>query len=200
VGIFKWDVLYNLRYIIFGFLYLLSLMLILGKLKRWQLVLFLFLLLNIFWQNPYILHESQPMAFIMLLSFLFLPLKKSELLKPIYPRTLIIFLGIYYFFAAYKKLPDSNWRNGTAIWHLMQWQVLANSLKINNWFIETFPVEAFKGLVYGVLVFEFTFLSLVFTRFKKYLITAGLTMHFLISAFLDIGSLGQLMIVWYALI
>lgn len=199
-GIFSFEPFFGLRHVVYSLLFLFCFLLLFGYLRRWQLVFFILLSLNFFWQNPYLMHEAQPMAFLMLLSFFYLPLNDRDEPNLAYPKLLILFLGIYYFLAAVKKLPDVNWREGKAIWYLMQWDVIAMSTTVNHWVINNCPIWIFQVLSWFVLGFEFSFIFFVFTRFRKYLVPAGLVMHLLISSFLDIGSLGQLMLVWYALL
>jgi hypothetical protein len=171
-----------------------------GQLNRIGLALLILLTWTFNQQNPYIIHEPQPMALLMLISFFCLPLNDKYNFEKVYMSLLLLFLGIYYFLAGYKKLPDPLWLKGDALTQIMQWDIVAQNITFNRWLIQILPGILFKFTNYAVLIFELTFFFFVFTKWKKYLIPIGLCFHILIFMFLDVGSFSQLMLVWYALL
>lgn len=178
--------------------YTLALLLFLEKLPR--LGIFALYLCNVSFQNanPYILHEPQQMAsFLLLIQSFFLPTSKKETCDPFVWKTLLVVLGVYYFFAGFKKILDPLWFSGDALYYLLQWETLGRISMLSDFFLQ-FP-GLLKVLNYLTLIFEMSFLVGVFTPYFRYYWYLGLAFHMGIAIFFVVGTFTPIMFVWYAL-
>jgi hypothetical protein len=182
-----------------GFLFLLLYMLYKGLINRVGLVILYVINLSFYSWNPFIIHEPQPLTNIFLLSFLFLPINSKHTYDHWIKNVLIIFLGVYYLLAGIKKLPDPNFLNGTATGLIMIWPIMAKNLNLNI-FLNTHFNFAITLMNYLTLHFEISFLFLVYTRFRIYLILFGVIMHSLIYITLEVGNFSFVMLLWYLLL
>jgi hypothetical protein len=180
-------------------IFVLSVIFFFNHLPRWG-VLLLFIL-NVSFQNanPYILHEPQQLSSLFLLiSAVFLPVYKKQVCDPFLWKTLFFALGVYYFFAGFKKCLDPLWMSGEALHDLIQWDYLGKSHALTTWLLDQKKLLfIFNGLT---LFFEMSFVFVSFTRFFAVYWYIGLLFHISISAFLDVGTFTAIMFVWYALI
>ena len=163
--------------------------------------------------NPMIIHEPQPLANLFLFMFFFLPpnsapclgssnafqwddsdIKHMKLLLKI----IIVFFGIYYFFVGVKKLPDPLWRNGLALAHILDWAGITR----DNFLTHTISQSRLLSTIftYGTLLFEIGFIFLIFTPARVVLIIIGVLFHVGIFLTMEVGTLSQALIVWYALL
>jgi hypothetical protein len=200
-GLFQYSFFWDIRIFVYALLIFLNFALLMGQINRWMLALLIFLTWNFNYQNPLIISETQPMSFFMLISFMFLPLNEKYPFEKFYLKAILFFVGFYYFLAGVMKLGDPlPWKSGYAIQHILQWNMAAKSIALNNWITANLPSAFFQIVNYWVLAFEISFIFLLFSRFRKILIPMGLLFHLLIFIFLDVGSISQLMLVWYILI
>lgn len=169
--------------------------LFIGHLSRWGLFT-LYTLLVSFWNaNPYVIHEPHQIHSFFILTLFFWPLSDEKKVDPFIRYILCFFLGLYYFVAGLKKLPDPNWISGDALLHILNWQAVSfHSLKYSdNVFITIF----FKLANWSVLFFEMTFFILVMTKWRRYILILGTIFHLTIKLFLDVGPFAEIMLVWY---
>ena len=187
------------RWFLMAVIFSLLIMLYKGILNRWGLVVFYVINLAFYEWNPFIVHEPQPILNLFFLSFFFLPMNKKHSYDPWFKNSLIVFLGIYYFWAGIKKLPDPNFLNGSALEYIISWPIMAKNLSINLFLVKNFlwTVRLFN---YLTLIFEISFLFLIFTRFRIYYIYFGIFLHALIYATLEVGNFSFVMFLWYALL
>ncbi len=171
----------------------------LGKLNRLGLVLLYFLNMSFYLWNPLIIHEPQPITNLFFLSFFLLPLKEEDSYDSWIKNSLIIFLGLYYFLAGIKKLPDPHFLTGDALENIISWPVMAKDLSLNLFLVKYFkyPVRIFN---YLTLLFEISFIFLIYTRARVLLIVFGVLLHLLIYATLEVGNFSWVMMVWYLLL
>ncbi|MBZ0165988.1 MAG: HTTM domain-containing protein, partial [Candidatus Omnitrophica bacterium] len=113
-------------------------------------------------------------------------------------KIIIVFFGIYYFFVGMKKLPDPLWRQGAALQFILDWNGVARDNFLTQ-FISGTPWLA-RIMSYGTLVFEMSFIFLVFTPLRPLCIVAGLMLHCGILLTMDVGTLSLALMVWYALL
>lgn len=187
------------RWFLLAIMFVLLILFFKGVLNRLGLAVFYILNLSFYLWNPYIMHEPQPLTNLFFISFFFLPMRESDDYDPWITNILIVFLGLYYFLAGIKKLPDANFINGSAITYIISWPIMAKSLKLNLFLVKYFGwmITIFN---YGTLVFELSFIFLVFTRWRIFLIFFGLLMHLLIYFTLEVGNLSFVMLCWYVLL
>ncbi len=153
--------------------------------------------------NPIIIHEPQQLANLLLLFFFFLPLgnqcKENEIEgAQDLVRLLVFFLSIYYLMAGLKKLPDPLWQQGTGISYILSWEALGKDNILTRFIIGCVPIG--RLLNYGTLVFEISFIFLIFTRFKPLLVLTAFLFQFMIFLTLDVGSFPWIMIAWQVLL
>lgn len=172
----------------------LALLLALGKLSRPWLALLFVLNLSFHHANPYIIHEPQQITNLLLLLFvLFLPIKKNVPADPFIVKTIIVCLGVYYFVAGVKKLPDPAWIHGHAVGELLSWSGLARgqwggSLSHYVWLN--------KLITYSSLAFELTFIFVCLSRWRRAWLCFAVFFHLGIFLFMEVGSFSAIMLVW----
>lgn len=176
----------------------LAILFFMGLLNRLGVLALFLLNLSFHSANPYIHGEPQALQSLFLFAFLFLPSKDDEKADEFYVKALTIFLGVYYLIAGLKKLPDPLWRSGQAVGALARWDGIT---------ADTFVSHVIGGstalgmcATYGTLLFELSFLGLLFTRFRPWAIAAGLAFHAAVAATLQVGTFSALMFVWYLLL
>lgn len=147
--------------------------------------------------NPFILHEAQYLNNILLFSLFFVSLDGKDSRDGNILNILLIFLGVYYFLAAVKKLPDPHWLEGTAVGLIANFDALTKGSFVSD-VIKNKYLSAF--FTYSTLLFEFLFFPLVFTRFKSYLMIIGIMFHLGIYLKIDVGFLSFTMISFYPLL
>lgn len=192
---------------------ILTVLFTLGYLNKFTLIPLYLLQIYFYHANPMIIHEPQPLANLFLFMFFFLPpnstpraqstntfswddsdIKHTQLLLKI----IIVFFGIYYFFVGVKKLPDPLWRNGLALAHILDWagitrgNFISNTISQSEWLSKLFS--------YATLLFEISFIFLIFTPARMVLIIVGVLFHTGIFLTMEVGTLSQVLIVWYALL
>lgn len=171
-----------------------------GRLNRIGFILLYIINLSFYHWNPLIIHEPQPITNLFFLSFFFLPLNDNqERYDPWIKNILILFLGLYYFLAGIKKLPDPHFLSGVALEQIISWSVMAKNLNLNLFLIDHFT-WLLRPMNYVSLFFEIAFIFFVFTRFRPYLIIIGVIMHALIYLTLEVGNFSFVMMVWYVLL
>ena len=172
ITIFKLHSSMDLRYLLLAGIFTCSIFLFFGKMNRFGLLFFYLINLSFYNWNPLIVHEPQPIMNLFLLCFFLFPLKDGEEFDKFYKNGLIIFLGFYYFLAGIKKLPDINFINGTALYKIISWSVMAKSLELNLKIVQYLkPLLILSN--YLTLLFEMGFIFLIFTKYRKYLIIFG---------------------------
>ena len=191
----------------------LTLIFMLGVINLWMFIGLFILQISFHQANPVIISEPQQLAnlFLLMFFFIFPNTYPTFLTLKNYPSTglmtkedkqiiniLIVFLGLYYLLAGLKQLPDPLWRKGEALYYILKWPIMSK----DNFIVQELLKHAFilKALNYGVLVFEISFIFLVYSRFRWILIVLGLGYHLGIYMTLDVGSFSQIMLVWYMLL
>lgn len=179
-------------------LFILAVLFALGRLSRpWVMLLFI-LNLSFLQANPYILHEPQHLANLFLLSFaVFFPVRNGQPADPFLIKTLIIALGIYYFVAGLKKLPDPSWRSGVAVGELIAWADIAKT-SWGSFLLSHIVLNRFFS--YSTLLFELSFVFVCLSRWRFYWLAVGLAMHVGILLTMDVGTISEIMLVWYFLL
>ena len=185
----------------------------LGLLNKLTLVPLYLLQLYFYHANPLIIHEPQPLANLFLFLFFFLPPNSPPYL---WNRTgfeftednirelkgllkiIIIFFGVYYFFVGIKKLPDPLWRQGLAIKNILLWPGVARQNLLTQIITQTPGISQIFS--YGTMIFEMSFIFLVFTPTRFILIIGGFLLHGGIFCTMEVGTLSQALLVWYALL
>ncbi len=185
----------------------------LGWLNRWGLAVLFVLQVYFYHANPLIIHEPQPLANLFVFLFFFLPPNSSPVLirssQPNWSqqqirdyesliRIIIVFFGLYYFIVGAKKLPDPLWRDGSALKHILTWSGVARHTPLNQWIGDSLWLS--RILSYSTMIFEMGFIWVVFTRWRIYLVIAGILFHLGIWMTMDVGTLSQVLIVWYGLL
>lgn len=188
------------RWFLIGVMFVLMALFYKGLLNRIGLLFFYLINLSFYLWNPLIVHEPQPIMDLFFISFFFLPMKERDHnYDPWIKNTLIVFLGVYYFLAGVKKLPDPNFLNGSALGSIISWPIMAKNVKFNLFFIKYFS-WVLLVFNYATLIFEMGFIFFVFTRYRIYLIFFGILLHVLIYMTLEVGNLSFVMILWYVLL
>lgn len=176
----------------------LTILFFLGKLD-WKGVLALFVLnLSFHNANPYIHGEPQALQSLFLFAFFFLPSTDGVKADEFYVKALTIFLGVYYLIAGLKKLPDPLWRSGQAVGALARWDGITADTFVSH----LVGGSAALGMLatYGTILFELTFLALLFTRFRPWIVAIGIAFHAAVALTLQVGTFSALMFVWYLLL
>ena len=128
-----------------------------------------------------------------------MPLNNKQMFDPWIKHILILFLGVYYFWAGIKKLPDPNFLHGTALEYIISWPIMAKNLTLNLFLVKHF-VWTTRLFNYLTLIFEITFLFLIYTRFRIYYIFFGILLHAMIYITLEVGNFSFVMLLWYVLL
>ena len=161
--------------------------------------------------NPLIIHEPQQLTNLLLVILFFLPLndgislkKNLDIWKPLHPKhqrwilhSLLLYLGIYYFFAGAKKIPDHHWISGNAVKLLASWPFLATQNFVNSFMRMDLISKFFSWMT---LIFEIGFIIIAFTKHRRHLIYLGIFFHLGISLTLDVGQFFWAMLQWYPLL
>lgn len=184
-----------------------------GLLNKLTLIPLYLLQLYFYHANPLIIHEPQPLANLFLFLFFFLPPNSPPLLlnknsfeftednikelKSLL-RIIIFFFGVYYLFVGLKKLPDPLWRQGLAIKNILLWPGVARQNFLTEFITRTPGIS--QIISYGTLLFEIGFAFLVFTPLRFLLIAGGILLHGGILCTMEVGTLSQVLLVWYALL
>lgn len=185
-------------YAAYGCLLTLSFLFAIGQLSR-ALVGVLFILnISFHHANPYIIHEPQQITNFLLLAYLlFLPTKRGERAPSDVVRMLIVCLGVYYFIAGLKKIPDPNWQMGLAVGKIATW----STLQKGSWGEIIYDSPWLNGLfTYATLAFEILFLPIYFLGFNRVLFASAVVLHIGIWLSLDVGSFSFIMLVWCMLL
>jgi len=101
---------------------------------------------------------------------------------------------LVYLFAAWFKLTDDNWLNGSAIYSIFQIPEYSNAIfySLPKWFCTI--------STYVVLFYQLSFCILVWIRpIKKYILALGLFQHLVIAFGMGLFCFGIIMIVCYIL-
>ncbi|MEM6731927.1 MAG: HTTM domain-containing protein [Myxococcota bacterium] len=164
--------------------------------------------------NPMIAHEPHPLANLLLWVLLFFPIESRfvavrtpgmrffEETSSDYRRGAVIvglaFLGVYYFFAGVKKLPDVGWLKGTALFDLLHW----SPLKKDNVVVDAMRASPRLAMLgnYATLLFEISFPFVLLTQFRRTLALVGILFHGAILLTLDVGHFTPTMLAWYPLL
>lgn len=161
--------------------------------------------------NPLIIHEPQQLTNLLLVILFFLPIEEKWAIKPgrdFWPAlgsihkkhisyALLTYLGIYYFFAGAKKIPDPHWISGSAVKLLASWPFLSTGIFFNELMRVDSTSKLFSWLT---LLFELGFIFLAFGRWKRHLIYTGILFHAGVSLTLDVGQFFWAMVQWYPLL
>ncbi len=162
----------------------------------------LLFLLNLSFQNanPYIIHEPQQLMNLFILFFAgFLPVRDEETFDPFIVKTIIVSLGVYYFVAGVKKLPDPLWRQGLAVGMLVEWEGLSGGF--SNVLRSLLRMEFFnKVTTFFTFVFELTFVLVCLSRWRFLWMSFGVLLHLGIAMVMEVGTFSAVMLVWYALL
>jgi hypothetical protein len=102
-------------------------------------------------------------------------------------------IGLIYFLSGYDKLLTDSWRNGEAIFSVLNLDFFSNP---------NLSIELTKGvgLVAGwlVILFEISFPFFIwFSRIRKYWLIAGVVFHLAIIVFMGLLDFGLVMIISY---
>lgn len=199
-----------------GLFYVMLVLLVLftlGLLNKLTLIPLYAVQLYFYHANPLIIHEPQPLANLFLFLFFFLPPNSPPLwfnrhgfefteenIKELHGllKIIILFFGVYYFFVGIKKLPDPLWREGLAIKNILLWPGVARQNFLTVFITQTPGVSQLFS--YATMLFEMSFIFLVFTRLRFIVIIAGILFHFGIFCTMEVGTLSQVLMVWYALL
>lgn len=170
-----------------------------NKLNRVGQIILLMLNISIHNANPYIIHEPQQMVnLLLLIQILFLSANAKDKISPKIHFLLSGYLGIYYFLAGLKKIPDPYWLKGEALKLLMTWPPFYIDNIFSNFLIN--HVNLLYLLNWFTLVFELSFVFLLFTRWKFALFVIGILFHIGIFLTMDVGTFSLIMLVWYSLV
>jgi hypothetical protein len=170
-----------------------------GTLNKLSFLFFYLINLSFYTWNPYIQHEAQPIMNLFFVAMFFLPLSNQKKHDPFIKNALIVFLGIYYFLAGIKKLPDKHFLDATAIEGILSWNVMAKNINFNL-FLVKYLKWPMRAMTYLTLFFEMSFIFAIFTRFRIYYLLFGVLLHFLIYITIDVGNLSFVMFCWYVLL
>lgn len=188
---FRWVLLF----LALGFLF----MLFKGVFNKLSLLFFYLVNLSFYTWNPYIQHEAQPIMNLFFIAMFFLPTNNQKQHDPFIKNALIVMLGIYYFLAGIKKLPDKHFLDATAIEGILSWNVMAKNINFNL-FLVNYLKWPMRAMTYLTLFFEMSFIFAIFTRFRLYYLVFGVLFHFLIFLTIDVGNLSFVMLCWYVLL
>jgi hypothetical protein len=196
---------------IIGFIITTLLTYTIGFYSKWSLLLLLPLHLGIHAVIPFIVGEPQTLSNLLLIITLFLPIENVFALRPrndLLPHlnrdflrnillSLLAYFSFYYFFSGLKKVPDQNWVQGRAVFHILNWPYIGKDNLVSHFFRLPFITEA---ITYITLLFEIGFIFIAFSRLKKFLIPIGLFFHLFIAITMDVGHLFWAMMSWYPLL
>ncbi len=107
-------------------------------------------------------------------------------------------MAIGYSISGFDKFLAPSWKDGTAIFHLLE-NPLARASWLRDWMAQL-PMEVLKIKTWGVLFIEMAFLPLaLFTPTRKWIWLAMIMMHLGILLIVDFADLtiGMLMIHWF---
>ncbi len=196
---------------LFILMLLLTLFYTCGVFAKLSLIVLIPLVIGFHLANPMIIHEPQQLTNLLMVILFFLPIEDAFVLRrgkdpwkklpaaklQIILMSMILFLGFYYLLAGLKKLPDMNWVRGEAVGMIAGWPYLGR----NHYFAAVLqnPVVNFC-VTWGALVFELSFLPLMFTRWRYMLLVVGFIFHFALAMFLDVGLFFWAMLQWYPLL
>lgn len=200
-----------LKLVLFGLTYILIIFYTLGFFTKLSMLLLIPLQIGFHLANPLIIHEPQQLTNLLMVLLFMLPidnawsLKKGPVLwRPLDEKKLkhilsvmLLYLGIYYFFAGAKKIPDEHWISGQAVKLLASWPFLANDNFMNE-FSQIDIVSKFFS--WFTVLFELAFVFVAFTAKRRVLIYIGTLFHIGISLTLDVGLFFWAMIQWYPLL
>lgn len=201
----------QLKLILFILTYGLIFLYTIGVYVKWVMLLLLPLHIGFHLASPMIIHEPQQLTNLLLVMLFFLPIDKfwaltkdTDFLLPLsekYQRrillVLLIYIGIYYFFAGLKKLPDPHWPSGNAVGLLASWEFLAHDNFFND-FLRIKPVSFIFS--WFTILYEICFLFIALSSKRRWLVPIGVLFHAGISLSLDIGLFFWAMIQWYPLL
>lgn len=182
-----------------------------GFYSKWSLIILLPLHLGIHASIPFIVGEPQTLSNLLLIITLFLPIENVFAFRPridLFPvlnkkyvriilLSLLTYFSFYYFFSGLKKVPDQNWVEGRAVFHILNWPYVGKVNLFSQFFKLPFITEV---VTYISLLFEIGFIYIAFSRLKKFLIPMGLFFHLFIAITMDVGHLFWSMISWYPLL
>ena len=101
---------------------------------------------------------------------------------------------IAYFFAAWFKLTDQSWLDGSAVYYTFQIPQYSNDL------LSIIPLSLCKVLTYITLSYQLLFPFLIWIRpIKIYLLTFGIIQHLIIAFGMGLFTFGIIMIICYIL-
>lgn len=202
----------NLGRIIFLVIWIVCSLGLIYGLSNWAFWVLLVLLNSQFHGlNPLIVHEPQQILnfLILILPFLNCTAYKGPELLDFKSGTedkasleiglLTFFLGFYYLLAGFKKLPIQAWREGSGFKETLSWNGIARPWleSIEPYFNNPTIDFILTGMNYSILVFEITFLIIVFTKFKRFLIPLGVTFQMLNLILFDVGLFFIIMLSFY---
>lgn len=99
-----------------------------------------------------------------------------------------------YFLAAWFKLTDNDWMNGTAVYHIFQ------VYEYSNDFFKSLPIQLCSVLTYATIVYQLLFPVFIwFRKFKIYFFSFGIIQHLLIAFGMGLFSFGIIMVICYIL-
>lgn len=166
--------------------------------RKLQILLFIFSL-SLHNANPYIIHEPQQIANLLLfIQIFFLPADAKTFIDKKIILILTIALGVYYLTAGLKKMPDPLWQNGDALGFIISWPPFSNFSTIVNEITNHKFLMQF--LNWFTLIFEISFLPLLFTRWRDGLFFIGFLFHLGIFLAMEVGTFSYIMLSWYALV
>jgi hypothetical protein len=200
-----------LKIILFVMSFICALFYTLGIFAKIALLILIPIQIGLHLAVPLIIHEPQQLTNLLMVLLFFMPIENAyalrkgpDLWRPLafkHERFLLIsfliYLCLYYFFAGVKKLPDHFWLEGRSVGLLASWPFLANDNFINKLSRLSFFSFIFS---YLTLVFEIGFLAIAFTRYRRWLIVAGILFHAGVSIALDVGLFFWAMVQWYPLL
>lgn len=192
----------NTYFIHFAYFLVLALAVALGRgilSRTWVWLLFV---LNLSFQNanPYIIHEPQQLMNLFILLFAaYLPLHDEERFDPFTVKAMVVSLGVYYFVAGAKKLPDPLWQEGLAVGMLVEWGGLSGGF--SGALVSLLKIEVVNKLTtYLTLIFELTFIFACLSKWRFLWAFFGVLMHLGIAMVMEVGTFSAVMFVWYALL
>jgi len=99
-----------------------------------------------------------------------------------------------YFLAAWFKLTDEDWMNGTSVYDIFQVS------EYSNHFFKSLPTQLCVFLTYATIIYQLLFPMLIwFRRFKIYFFSFGIIQHLLIAFGMGLFSFGVIMAICYIL-
>jgi hypothetical protein len=213
---FSWSPLFlvweheTLKLILLGIGVLFSLAFTVGLWARWVHLPMFILCLLFHLANPLVIHEPQQLSMLLLFLLFFVPYEGAfvqrrsrgfETYESMDAKTssrvilcLQFFLGYYYFIAGAKKLPDPLWLSGEAVSVFIQ----SSYLGLDNSFSQLFTLPLLSKLAsWSALIFELSFLPLILTPWRVWLIPVGVVFHGANIFMFDVGFFWLAMLIWY---